>query len=162
MQTTSLATSKALYDRGVRVESFNCHILENRLLDNTKYYTLSQESFCYLTNQPDVIYVDDYDFILGEEAFPAYTLDELLGILPPNIEFKENNADKENLDLNDPDGKYYLRLARSELWYRYKYDCDIQIGNQMNIENVTEAAGLMLLWLIDNGYVDVNKLNEGV
>jgi hypothetical protein len=146
MQTTSLATSKALYDRGVRAESYFVYSID------------STGQIAYLsrgTNQ----YAREV--AAGYKIYPRYTLCELLRILPQTI---ESNDKKYNFVLTHCLVQYEESVMTRDKPLK---DLDVLkvIEFLMEIEepydNPTEAAGLMLLSLIDNGHVNINEVNKG-
>jgi hypothetical protein len=144
MKTTSLATAKALYDRGVRVESDNYHVLEG----NCKWAVRDKGNFKKLSNnriETDrfTIMNYSYDCTFGKAAFYAYTLCELLDII------------KENYSVDECGIAFNKQLPNDIIGH------DICIYDLEENKNITEAAGLMLLWLIDNNYIDIESLNGG-
>lgn len=114
--TTSLPLSKQLYKAGLRIET------EKKW---SKWY------YGVLTfGKPAELFEGEYRVIdtpvyLDETEYPAYSTDELLAVMPDNLEINKYLKDKYDVWLED-------------------ICCDGQ--------NLNEALGKMALWLLQNGY----------
>jgi hypothetical protein len=104
--------------------------------------------FCYSRNIRG-----EYDSVIFENRFPLeedeyynYSLDELWGVLPDYIEI---------------DNKTYFKNLGDCDMFSYDDHENKHVLMQYNGANctVTEAAGLMLEWIIQNKYVTVEEVN---
>lgn len=83
------------------------------------------------------------------EFIPAYTLQDVLDILPAEI--------------NPAERRFWLRIDLSdECLYYYYDDCNLverrkKVIGYDGIEELIDAAYSMLCWTIENGYVETNK-----
>ena len=84
-----------------------------------------------------------------EENIPAYTLQDVLDILPTEIKPAER--------------RFWLRIDLSdECLYYYYEDCHLvehrkKIIGYDGIDELIDAAYSMLCWCIEQGYVETNK-----
>ena len=91
--------------------------------------------------------VDYVDF--RHYCLPAYTLQDVLDILPTEIKPAER--------------RFWLRIDLSdECLYYYYDDCNLvecrkKVIGYDGIEELIDAAYSMLCWAIENGYVETNK-----
>ena len=91
--------------------------------------------------------VDYVDF--SHYCLPAYTLQDVLDILPTEIKPAER--------------RFWLRIDLSdECLYYYYDDCNLverrkKVIGYDGIEELIDAAYSMLCWAIENGYVETNK-----
>ncbi len=83
------------------------------------------------------------------EFIPAYTLQDVLDILPTEI--------------NPAERRFYLRIDLSEECLYYYYDdcnlveCRKKVISYDGAKELIDAAYSMLCWCIKNGYVERNK-----
>jgi len=134
MKTISLELSKRLWHKG------------DRKLSSTQWVKIDGKWGLehLIDDEADGVNVFALDRSLIDEEYPAYTLDELWAMLPDviNDEYYKNLTNYCCCYENDPDD----------------YDADIEELHRVVINhNPTEAAGLMLEWLLDNKY----KINGG-
>jgi hypothetical protein len=154
MRTIKLPTAKELWRRGLRVESEFYYFLD---FDNKT--------------------------ILGENAFHQYTLCELLKIVPKVIKYENPYDEWDNEAGETLGGKLWRQYDAGEIegvpndinlesgeYYRVVFAESIQfvtwnIAHEMETlklipikdDNITEAAGQLLIWLIDEGYYKITK-----
>ncbi len=125
MKTTSLKLSKWLYEHGVKA--------------NTKY-RWSQWYWGVLTfGKPAELFKGEYRVIetscfIDDTEYPAFSCEELLEMLP----------------------KYIPKYGFMEIWmpsneWRIEYKSDVKILTSH--KNIPEALGLMVKYLIEQGYV---------
>jgi hypothetical protein len=81
--------------------------------------------------------------VTDKEVFPAYTFTELWGAMP---EYIVDDMCKLYLEATKDAGVTYIE---------YVY------GDGFNHESPAEAAGMMVEWLIDNGYLSGDMPEEG-
>ena len=91
--------------------------------------------------------VDYVDF--SHYCLPAYTLQDVLDILPTEIKPAER--------------RFWLRIDLSDecLYYHYD-DCNLvehrkKVIGYDGIDGLIDAAYSLLCWCIENGYLDINK-----
>ena len=83
------------------------------------------------------------------QYIPAYTLQDVLDILPTEIKPAER--------------RFWLRIDLSdECLYYYYDDCNLvehrkKVIGYDGIDELIDAAYSMLCWAIENGYLDINK-----
>ena len=80
---------------------------------------------------------------------PAYTLQDVLDALPKEITF-ENKRCWESIDLEDGFIGYYYE--NYSLYYKWAY-----FEAVMKDENLIDAAYRLLIWAIENKFVETNK-----
>jgi len=143
MQITSLGLSKKLEKLKLPFKPSHkwCKIYDEWILINIEQEflynsnSLIQEGYCCCTNYMDIL-----------KQHAAYILDEILEILPDSIE------------------KYELIIDKLSPHYRVHYCYNEthrkNILQEFIHENATEAAGRLLVWCVENGYVGVDRLNE--
>jgi hypothetical protein len=144
MQVTSLELSKKLEELGITKHStfkygvffedniiLSANIIEKKLYSNLEAYSL-------------------------KEVYPAYSLDEILELLP-NIIFDGKESPKTPYEL-------YMRkwqeiegcgFGFSYVYFQSCFKSEIFIG--FHDKNPAEAAGQLLVWCIENGYVEIKK-----
>lgn len=99
-------------------------------------------TLCKGKNQPCVA-IQHWEYI------PAYTLQDVLDILPTEIKPAER--------------RFWLRIDLSdECLYYYYDDCNLvehrkKVIGYDGIDELIDAAYSMLCWAIENGYLDINK-----
>jgi hypothetical protein len=86
----------------------------------------------------------DYKFIAV-----AYTLDEILDMLPDSIS-------KYHLYIDKNDEEYDINYAQ---WHSIDIGY-VDLASIQNNTNPAEAAGQLLAWCIEHGYVKPEKLNQ--
>jgi hypothetical protein len=160
MKTTSYETSKKLKELGVHQFTANYWVKSNEiepiLLNKHNRVAEFDGLQLNINSTADYIafFVPDYDdkFFEIEEKYAAYTLDEILEILPAKIH-----------------DCCYLELCKTNgtppaysfgLYYRDLNDNDIFYGSLCINPNPAEAAGQLLVWCIKNGYVNPEELNQ--
>lgn len=142
MKTTSIELARTLSKLGVRKVSYMKH-LEGEIL---------RELLPEFTAPPEP----------NMRIIAAYTLDEILEMLPANI-------DEKTLCGKEGTVQYVLTLTKSNSYY-FSYDClggceycDPFEGERAcitfaNKDNPAEAAGELLVWCIENGHVKPEEL----
>ena len=83
------------------------------------------------------------------EFIPAYTLQDVLDALPKEITF-ENKRCWASIDLEDGFIGYYYE--NYSLYYKWAY-----FEAVMKDENLIDAAYRLLIWAIENKFVETNK-----
>lgn len=86
-------------------------------------------------------------------TYPAYSLDEILEYLPKCIPIKHKVDCFFRLHLLEEWGvrkEYYIE------YYQPSYEGDVVMITRRN-KNAAEAAGELLLWCIENGYIKTEK-----
>ena len=137
MKTTSLELSKQLQKLGVKQESYF-------------YWDMDKEQQALVTaKEMNISYTDT---LIKNEIFSAYTLDEILNMLPDKI--KDNYV------------YYFLKSDKTEevRYGIYYARAAIEDGVMVEFlhENPAEAAGQLLVWCIENGYVKPEELNAAL
>lgn len=84
-----------------------------------------------------------------EENIPAYTLQDVLDALPKEIMY-ENKRCWASIDLEDGFIGYYYE--NYSLYYKWAY-----FEAVMKDESIIDAAYELLVWCIENCYVETNK-----
>ena len=84
-----------------------------------------------------------------EENIPAYTLQDVLDALPKEILY-ENKRCWASIDLEDGFIGYYYE--NYSLYYKWAY-----FEAVMKDESIIDAAYELLVWCIEQGYVETNK-----
>lgn len=137
IQTTTLATSKKLWELGVRVDSYFAHFDIRCNDEGYQIQPLCSETFTNDTKSED---------------YHAYTLCELWDVFPATI--KEG-------------GKEYVKTLQhtfggtsNGVFYRVTGGASCMTYSVNHSENIAEAAGLMLIWLIENGYLKAEDVND--
>jgi hypothetical protein len=140
MQVISFELSKKLEELGITRHSrfkygvcfeddtiLSANIIDKKLYNNSVVYSL-------------------------KEVYPAYSLDEILELLPFSIDNRKIS-----------DNYYFLLMGKRPenkvITYVCGYD-DIQTDTCLHSvlnQNPAEAAGQLLVWCIENGYVEINK-----
>jgi len=127
MKTTSYELSKELKELEVKQRSFSCW---------TDYLSFRTDPSPYL--------VVSSDYICNEDFYAAFTLDEILDMLP-NIIYMDNLdifLDFQKCGAEPP----YAYYAAYNGLVKTCYD-------EFEHQNPAEAAGQLLVWCIENGYV---------
>ena len=91
--------------------------------------------------------VDYVDFC--HYCLPAYTLQDVIDALPKEILY-ENKRCWASIDLEDGFIGYYYE--NYSLYYKWAYFEEV-----MKDESIIDAAYELLVWCIENGYVETNK-----
>lgn len=100
--------------------------------------------------------VKQYDVLLENGAFPSeqnqepvFILSDILELLPDTIEVEKNNY-------------YYLILQKeTNAYYHCIYeDLNLVILHRYRSNTMIEAAYNMLLWVIEKGYLNNNKIGD--
>ena len=91
--------------------------------------------------------VDYVDF--SHYCLPAYTLQDVIDALPKEIRY-ENKRCWASIDLEDGFIGYYYE--NYSLYYKWAYFEEV-----MKDESIIDAAYELLVWCIENGYVETNK-----
>ena len=109
----------------------------------------SKASMCYISKYPScdfddgdptVVVSKDFNKRLYNEFGPAFTLQDLIELLPSQLIHKD-----ETLYLNfDNIGKEYGF---------YYVACDFEIYIYFNDKDILQAAYNMLIWVVENGYL---------
>ena len=91
---------------------------------------------------------DDYYLKYGESTceddIKAFSLQDIIELLPPQLIHKEKNI--------------YLNFENIGKEYGFYYvDCDFEIYIYFNNTNILQAAYKMLLWVIENGYLKTKQ-----
>ena len=87
--------------------------------------------------------------IYADECLPAYTLQDVLDALPKEIMY-ENKRCWASIDLEDGFIGYYYE--NYSLYYKWAY-----FEAVMKDESIIDAAYELLVWCIENCYVETNK-----
>lgn len=141
-QTLSIEQMLHLQELGLEMKEtmlYWCRIHDSRprAATNNGKWTL-----CKGKNQPCVA-IQHWEYI------PAYTLQDVLDILPTEIKPAER--------------RFWLRIDLSdECLYYYYDDCNLvehrkKVIGYDGIDELIDAAYSMLCWAIENGYLDINK-----
>ena len=126
------------------------------------YYKKESWESCYFLIPSDTIsekggliycydYLSDKEYILSE-VIPAYTLQDVLNLLPTEIKPNEQ--------------RFWLRIDLSDECLYYYYDdhnlveCRKKVIGYDGVDGLIDAAYSLLCWAIENGYVETNKTNE--
>lgn len=131
------------------------------LAKKLKYANFVCDSFFYWT-LPEIGKSLEIILVLREENsplypcdYPAYTLDEILEYLPARFQLENKTH---SLFLK----KYFYEATNETKYvagYRFFFDNSGEelAAPLMEATNPAEAAGELLLWCIENGYVKINK-----
>lgn len=141
-QTLSIEQMQHLQELGLEMKEtmlYWCRIHDSRprAATNNGKWTL-----CKGKNQPCVA-IQHWGYI------PAYTLQDVLDILPTDIKPAER--------------RFWLRIDLSdECLYYYYDDCNLvehrkKVIGYDGIDGLIDAAYSLLCWCIENGYLDINK-----
>ena len=131
MQTTSYKLSKKLQKLGVKQESYF-------------YWQLDKEQQALITaKEMNISYTDT---LIKNEIFSAFTLDEILEMLPSILYgiYSEEIIKHAHFDLS---------LIKGSSGYQFLYINKNFILEEFTNPNPAEAAGQLLAWCIENGYV---------
>lgn len=152
---TSQGLSQRLHDKGFRAE-FNYiydseGVLWQIFAKDDKHNACAkrldiQSSFWLVCTDPECKEHDDYT--------PAYTFTELWGIVPEGFPYKGQEA---TLDIWKGDGCDGQIEGGMCLKYRL-WDTPIMASFHQH-ESPAEALGLLVLWLIENNYLEVSNEN---
>lgn len=129
MQTIESETAKRLDELGLKRESYFCSFIVPAYNSHALLSCAEYEGSVY--NKEDC------------ERYPAYTLDEVLAMLPKGIR--------------------YHCLVDVYNTGDFKVSCVIDnynICKEVQSKNPAEAAGQLLIWCIENGYVKTEELND--
>ena len=98
-------------------------------------------------------YLTNLFYIKGTRA-DAFTLCEILGMLPDYIDVKNVPAEEAIFRLS------FFKNSDNKLYYFYFASCQIKYKNisECSSQNPAEAAGQLLKWCIENNYVKVEDL----
>ena len=88
----------------------------------------------------------------NEESIPAYTLQDVLDVLPIEIKYKDKRCWL-CIELADEMIGYYYENARFE--HRWVYYEVVMID-----ESLIDAAYRLLIWVIENGYISKLPANK--
>jgi len=142
MKPIELETAKKLKELGLKNKSFSFWRLRNG--GEEKGYKITHDTINadYLKNNKDILYM-------------AYTLDEILEMLPQFIKFYEFNLS--------------MRGNNFEDGYRCAYEsspdnlikCENPLIQFIN-ENCAEAVAQLLIWCIKTGYVKIEDINNAL
>ena len=127
MQTTSSELSKKLKELG-----------------------LKKEGFGFYKNDETILRFFNRDYSLSNKITEAYTLDEVLAMLPSILTNHEHKFVL--LSFNKGSEKYVWFYSGSE-----GYTDDLI---EFIHKNPAEAAGQLLVWCIEQGYVKVEEINN--
>jgi len=140
MKTISSELSKELEELGVKQDSYCVWFFEHENNLEKEPYLIPKISL------PDII--DD-----NTEIYAAFTLDEILDMLPLRLEIQ---IDNDSLPLTN-----YLNISKwgDSDYYTFTYNhrtynlnlCMTDVYNDS--KNSTEAAGRLLKWCIENNYI---------
>lgn len=146
MQTISLKTAIELYKKGLRAESAFYWIIR----DDGKAVLYYYDSYKGSESDKKAI-----SHRLGDWIFPAYTLDELWGVMPDHIHYK-------NIDNGYTTRNFFdiIKTTKGLLRMGYFSPHSGELIGKQEHDNPTEAAGLMAIWLIDNGYMEVGGVKQ--
>ena len=131
MQTTEFETSIKLKKLGILQTATFEHV-------DHKYIPKSNLNYGFRLKKSDNLYSEDAIFA------DAYTLDEVLDMLPRDILYSFGIKDCNN------DYKAYFEIN----------DYDEYKEKDIRHKNPAEAAGQLLVWCIENDYVKVEELNN--
>jgi len=141
METTSFQLSRRIKDKKIKRKKININIYVFWCLDS--YHEDPVDEWAYLMTA-DQIEGSIYD---EHVECPAYTLDELLNLLPDEIILLDKSS-------------HFLAIRRSlnMKWPKY---CVCYEDSNHNIfypscfsnKNAAEAAGQLLIWCIENKYL---------
>ena len=146
MKTIELETAKKLKELGLKNKSFSFWRLRNG--GEEKGYKITHDTINanYLKNNKDILYM-------------AYTLDEILEMLPAEIITCRNEYElilgKDVCD-NEPAVSYTRFEADDDYSCMWKHLAGF--GNK----NPAEAAGQLLIWCIENGHVKIEDINNAM
>lgn len=95
--------------------------------------------FVYNIYQGDALLCPRENALEMDEHVNAYTADEIADMLPSKI---ESNGDEYNIDI------YFTGSGRKRYYYaRYMNPC--------SSHSLADALGLLLIWLLEQGYMEV-------
>jgi hypothetical protein len=147
MTTTSLDLSKKLVETAERV-GFN-------LPDSEFVYAKSKANpTCILMN--GLVKIETYRVTGRWDIIPAFTLDELLAIMPFTIFIGEEDTGIEEwefipLKVEHADGKnveYYTNY-----YYNYDHETATLFGEAKYHTNLADCVCELLIWLLDNDFL---------
>jgi len=135
MKPIELETAKKLKELGLKNKSFSFWRLRNG--GEEKGYKITHDTINadYLKNNKDILYM-------------AYTLDEILAMLPTNVRLYHLDDSRKYRD-------YEFCL------YALNGGGVTSLKSTVN-KNPAEAAGQLLIWCIENGYVKVEDSNNAM
>jgi hypothetical protein len=129
----------------------------SKKLDKFKIHHKSYFWWCFgISNCPKTAYIATENEIMNADGltckpkYKAYTLDEILEMLPDCI-MKEPKEYRLFMIS-------YIQKSTSKKIYRFVYniiDDILRTANHFDHKNPAEAAGQLLLWCVENGYVEV-------
>jgi hypothetical protein len=141
-ETVSLDLSEQLYNTGIPQKSLYYWGYES-----------SRKNFVFLTKNPPMIRIDDGDECNISCIISAFTVSELLEMIPAQIQ-TEDNA---------PFDHYYLNIEKrmnEKIQYIVSYICDsCSLDGRFNKlifkcdHSLPDALSLMLLWLKESNFV---------
>ena len=140
MKTLSLESSKRLHELGVVVES-KCWWINDELF----LFDIEREyAFHFITGERvGELCVGQ----LGRDPTPAPTFEELWAVLPVKIDTKEHGECWLNM--------WWEEYSDGSKGPRWGY-ADHKLKAYGEHESPTEAAGMLLVWLAENGHVEAN------
>lgn len=136
MQTTSFELSEKLKKKKVPQNGTFEHVNQNYMPKE------SELNYEFRLKHPDNLF---YSTAIFADAF---TLDEILEMLPSAIEAF--------YDL------WFHKSMDHTYWLGYRKSLDDALFLTDNYQNPAEAAGQLLLWCIENGYVEVGREKSNV
>lgn len=146
MQTISPETAKRLKELGVNQSVAYFHWVKKIENSQENIFILPFQKFCYHGSIKD--------------SWAAFTLDEILEMLPMEIDTnKKRDGDFHFSTLRG----FYLERRVDHLVFLYGDHTGANLYSLVEKENTnpTEAAGQLLIWAIENGYVKIeNKEGE--
>lgn len=134
MKTIRFETAKKFKELGLKKESFAMWRCRPKANSDTAHII------------PQACINESYQETNADILYPAYTLDEILEMLPAKI--------------GEEDNEFYLNIhVISGNCYKYEIYYDGNIGEDILNENPVEAAAQLLIWCIENGYAKVEEIN---
>ena len=135
-QTLSIEQMQHLQELGLKLKPSLVHYYKIINIDSGKWY-LSVTTGDISEDSPTYQYI------------PAYTLQDVLDALPKEIMY-ENKRCWASIDLEDGFIGYYFE--NYSLYYKWAY-----FEAVMKDESIIDAAYELLVWTIEQGYVETNK-----
>ena len=133
MKVLSIEQMNKLKELGVDVSNASARVGQMLFYHGDSWYGIDSYNLTLLND-------DDDDTSCFEEEYKAFSLQDIIELLPGKLIYEESNL--------------YLTFENIDNEYGFCYvACDFEVRIYFNNRDILQAAYNMLLWVIENGYL---------
>jgi len=149
MKTLSIEQMETLKKLGVDTSKASFVFCKAVWFGDVKQYDVLLENGAFPSEQKHDRFGYGLHNVVAPDQEPVFTLSDILELLPDTIEVEKNNY-------------YYLILQKeTNAYYHCIYEnLDLVILHRYRSNTMIEAAYNMLLWVIEKGYLNNNKIGD--